>query len=294
MNIKAILKLPGKIPHAARIELLALRDVIRFGLPDVMLQFGGGIGDELLLTAVAHELKQRKGDLNIWQVSHSAPLLENNPDYDKVFTQRHWALRYAQFLKPWRLKLAYAQEIIPCVSEVPPSEHVISILCRNAGITGEIALRPYLFLTDKERLQGKIAPLQIAVQCVGPDSYATVRKNMLWASNSFQIVVDVLRRIMPDTELVQLGSDKDPLLSGTIDMRGVTSLRESAAILSNSLFFLGIPGLLMHLARSIECRSVMVYGGREHSFQTGYICNENLGSNVECSPCWLWNDCDYD
>jgi hypothetical protein len=39
---------------------------------------------------------------------------------------------------------------------------------------------------------------------------------------------------------------------------------------------------------------VIIYGGREHAWQTGYSCNENLESRPPCAPCWLWNDCDFD
>jgi ADP-heptose:LPS heptosyltransferase len=48
------------------------------------------------------------------------------------------------------------------------------------------------------------------------------------------------------------------------------------------------------MARAVDCRAVIIYGGREHSSQTGYICNENLNSFVQCAPCWRWNKCDYD
>ena len=78
------------------------------------------------------------------------------------------------------------------------------------------------------------------------------------------------------------------------DLRGKTTLRESAAILSRSLAFVGQVGFLMHLARAVECRAVILYGGREHPSQSGYSCNENLYSEVGCSPCWRLNSCPYD
>jgi ADP-heptose:LPS heptosyltransferase len=77
-------------------------------------------------------------------------------------------------------------------------------------------------------------------------------------------------------------------------LRGKTTIRESAAILSNSMVFVGLVGFLMHLARAVECRSVIVYGGREAPWQSGYSSNENLYTPMHCSPCWLWNRCDYD
>ena len=97
-----------------------------------------------------------------------------------------------------------------------------------------------------------------------------------------------------DVQVIQLGSADDPKLEGATDLRGKTTVRQSAAILANSFVFIGLVGFLMHLARAVDCRSVIVYGGREKPTQTGYVANKNLYSQVKCAPCWLRNPCDYD
>ena len=58
-------------------------------------------------------------------------------------------------------------------------------------------------------------------------------------------------------------------------------------------FFIGQVGFLMHLARAVETRSVIIYGGREKAWQSGYPCNENIETNPICSPCWQNNGCDF-
>ena len=63
--------------------------------------------------------------------------------------------------------------------------------------------------------------------------------------------------------------------------------------MANSLVFIGLEGFLMHLARAVNCRSVIIYGGRIKPSQIGYVANKNLYSPVECSPCWLRNPCDH-
>ncbi len=285
----------SKIAHAARIEATAASAILRHGWPDVMLQFGGGIGDELLLTTVSHELKRRNPSAKIWQVSHSAELLYNNPDYHTVFTWDQRLMRYAFLLNTRRKKLSYAKERIPRKEEIPPVEHILAVLCRQAGIKGSIELRPYLFLKEDEIRKGRLHGEQIVVQCIGEQSYPTVMLNKLWSVEKFQYVVDILNgRGGTTTRIVQIGGGGDPLLQGVTDLRGRTTLRESAALLHEAQCFVGTVGLGMHLARAVGCRSVIIYGGREHSWQSGYTCNENLDSMVECAPCWLWNDCDYE
>ena len=90
------------------------------------------------------------------------------------------------------------------------------------------------------------------------------------------------------------GEHADRRLSGLHDLRGATTVRETAAILQNSRLYIGAVGFLMHLARAVDCPSVVVFGGREAPWQSGYICNVNLFSAVECAPCWRWNTCDLD
>ena len=283
-----------KIIHAGSIELRAFLDMVRHGIPDIMLQFGGGIGDELLLTTVAHELKFRNPNLKIWQVSHSSELLLHNPDYTKVFSMEHWPLRYSILMESRRKRLSYAIEIEPRKEEIPPKVHIIAELCRKANIQGEIKIRPYLFLTNEEKKTGRLAENQIAIQCIGDDSYTTVMRNKLWDYGRFQSVVNTISDSNIGIKIIQLGTSGDRLLDGVTDLRGKTSLRQSAAILNQCNFFIGTVGFLMHLARAVECRSVIIYGGREHSSQTGYICNENLNSYPDCSPCWLWDDCAHE
>ncbi|MGA7161089.1 MAG: glycosyltransferase family 9 protein [Bacteroidota bacterium] len=283
----------SKLARFGLIEARTLFTLLQNGAPDRMLQFGGGIGDELLLTTVAHELKRRDPSLKIWQVSHSAELLRYNPDYQKVFTWDDWYLRYSSLLNRRRTGLSYATELIPMRAEVPPEEHVLKILCRKAGIKGEVELRPYYTSGADEKEFGSINPGQVAVQVLGKDSYSTVPLNKLWDTKKFQTIVDILKETLK-CQVIQLGLPGDPPLKGVIDLRGKTELRETARVISQSAFFVGMEGLLMHLARAVNRRAVVIFGGRIHSWQIGYPCNENLNSMVDCAPCWKWNDCDYE
>jgi hypothetical protein len=176
--------------------------------------------------------------------------------------------------------------------ETPVSRHILAELCARAGIAGEIELRPWYVQTGEERTRGRVAARQAALNSGGAASYPNVMNNKLWFHERFQEVVDRLRETDPGLTLVQLGVAADPPLRGVLDLRGRTNLRESAAVLSESEWFLGTSGLLSHLARAVECRSVVVYGGREHAWQTGYPCNENLETRLPCAPCWRWNRCE--
>jgi CDP-glycerol glycerophosphotransferase len=104
----------------------------------------------------------------------------------------------------------------------------------------------------------------------------------------------VTRELARDFNLVQLGATTDPVLPVGRDLRGQTSLREAAAILAASEVFVGLEGFLAHLARAVDCPSVVVLGGRARPETFGYACNVNFYRAVECSPCGLREGCPHD
>lgn len=263
----------------------------RHGRPELFINaLGAGIGDDLLCTAIFHELR-RRGRRDVWVTNKHPELYWYNDDAPVVvppLERYDLLLRHlgAKAMYPWYTSYnpAYDRD------DPLPEQHLISVMCQRVGITGTISLRPYLFLTESEAQDGRRVPRQIAIQSSGLDAKHAMR-NKNWSLDCYQGVVSALR----DTyNFVQVGSRNDPLLDGVLDLRGQTTLRETAAVLHGSLTFVGQVGFLMHLARAVDCRSVIVYGGRETPAQSGYSCNENLYSPVHCSPCWRLNTCAYD
>jgi ADP-heptose:LPS heptosyltransferase len=260
----------------------------KMGMPETMFHFGIGPGDDLLCTVVLRELKKR-GRKKMWMMSKNPGLFEKNSDLDQVvpIDERFWDYT-TRFKKKWQL-LQYSRVDVEKDMSEPPKRHIIAELCARAEIKGQIALRPYFHLDDAERAKAAWAGDMIAIQSSGLGGQLVMR-NKQWFPERFQEVVNALKG---DFKFVQLGSASDPALDGVVDLRGKSSLRETAAVLANCRLFLGNVGFLMHLARAVECPSVIIFGGREAPWQSGYSCNINLYSAVPCAPCWLWNKCDY-
>jgi ADP-heptose:LPS heptosyltransferase len=271
------------LPSFARVKSFAwaARKVVAAGgFPDIGFYFNGGVGDELMCSAVARELKQR-GAGKIWVFTSAPEVFAGNPDL--IAVPADWRLhRFCDFFRVARTELEYPS---------PPKQHLIATMCAIAGIEGEIALRPYVHLRDEEKRGAKRTKRpQIAIQTSSMAARYPM-KNKQWPHERFQSVADALGA---DFDLVQLGAPDDPVLRGCLDLRGKTKLREAAAIMASSELFIGLVSGLMHLARAVDCPAVIVYGGREHPSQSGYVANENLYWEGPCSPCWLRNDCDYD
>jgi len=266
----------------------AVRTVFRHGRPDILLRFGRSPGDSLLCTAVLRELRSR-GAQRLWMQTDHPALFEHNADVDLVVPPDRSLRRLTRILGGRAVYPDYAPYDPITDRSSPPDRHVIACMCRALGLRGEVRLRPYLHLSDAEMLDGRLAERQVAIQSTGLGARLSMR-NKEWGADNFR---EVVRRLRGTYEFVQVGAQSDPPIEGTIDRRG-GPLRRGAAILAQSTCFVGLVGFLMHLARAVECRSVIVFGGREEPWQSGYCSNENLGSTVSCSPCWLWNRCEYE
>jgi hypothetical protein len=283
MSGKNLLKPPNWIPTFSRLTGLAwaARVVLTAGgLPAIGIFCNGGLGDDLMCTVVAHELKKR-GTGKIWLFTTFPELAAGNSDLIAVPTD-------------FRLRRLCKLLGVPCV-EVgypgKPPRHIIAMMCEAAGVKGEVELRPRLMLSPDESHAGRVtARPQIALQTSNLSARFPIR-NKLWHPERMQAVADALQ---DDFDLVQLGAASDPPLQGAFDLRGKTSVRQAAAVLAQSRLFIGLTSGLMHLARAVECRSVIVYGGREHPHQSGYSANENIHWEGPCAPCWERDACDFD
>ena len=267
--------------RAIWLGLWSLGIAAQFGLPEVIIRFGHGLGihglgDDLLCTAVLRELRRRrKGEL--WMISNHPELFGCTGDADRVFPIDRV---YDFFSKMWGRE--FRTMMVP---SSPPNEllsrHVIAEMCAVAGITGDVTLRPYLALDDSEAAAGAWAKGCVVVQSSGLGArYPLLLKE--WYPERFNAVVDALRG---QYEFIQIGSASDPPLAHARDLRGKSTIRGSAAILHHARLYIGLEGFLMHLARAIDCPSVIIYGGHTGPWQTGYICNKNLYSDLSCAPC---------
>ncbi len=270
----------------------ALVDSARLHVNATCLTFWGGIGDHLFLSTLAHEFGKR-GTKNVFIVSEYGQLFENNPDVSLVSRpgsrRARWMARLAvggQLLRPSYL---INEDPVEDRRDAPPS-HILHYLCEQVGIKGEITLKPYFVPTAGEMEWGAAYADCIAIQSSNKNA-RWVFLNKQWDPERFGGVAESL---MYSHRVVQIGHTNDEAIPCHIDLRGRTTLRQLAAVLAYSRLFVGLVGMPMHLARAVECPSVILYGGRERPEQSGYSCNFNIFSDIECAPCWRDNRCEFE
>ena len=261
----------------------------RLGFPRYFFQGDGRMSSDLMCTTVFRELRKR-GMRRIATASRHRDLFRHNPDVDKIIYHPrpridHWLCQGLPLVRFEQAAYDPTRD-----ADVAPEDHVLIQMCRLANLTGKVELRPYLFLTPAEFAAGRLGKNQITMQSSNLASPNPMH-NREWYPSRFQ---ETCAEVRSDVTVVQIGAASDPKLEGAIDLRGKTTLRQAAAILAQSLVFIGLAGFLMHLARAVDCRSVIIYGGREKPSQSGYVANKNLYHQVRCAPCWLRNPCEFD
>jgi hypothetical protein len=246
----------------------------------------GGMGDDLLYTAVAREWRKRTGR-RVSIISAHAPLFAGNRAVDVVFPpEKNVLLAAEKSGLRWEAPTYY--DAFRKTPRLQHLRHVIAMMCDALGLEGEVELRPEMFIPENEKAGLPAGSGTIAVQSsVLSARYPAYNKQ--WPP---QRMAEVVMRLKSDHEVVQVGATDDPLLPGVVDFRG-RPVRAVAALLSRCALFVGLEGFLSHLARAVDCRSVIVYGGYSSPEETGYSCNENLYTSLPCSPCWEPTACPY-
>lgn len=245
-------------------------------LPKTIFSNFGGIGDSLFLTTVAKEMR-KGGERHCAIVTRWPELFFGNPDVSFLLSSGGKYHRLAKAIIRVETNLSYHE-----INGKIPCKHILRMVCDKAGIEKPIEIRPYFFLNEQELKDGSIARNKLVIQASGLSASSPMLAKEYFPQ-FFRIAVKELGKKF---EIIQIGSWIDPLMPGVLDLRGRTSIRQLAAVLQNCKCFIGTVGFPMHLARAVDCPSVIVYGGRETPSQSGYICNANLIGQAECSPCW--------
>lgn len=261
----------------------------RYGVPSHILLFGESLGDNLLLSTLARELYDT-GYKKIWIKCDHSFLFDHNPHIKLVVPFQELLSTY--LLRLFRIKVinpAYTYYNKSTDGDLIPEKHIVLKMADAVGLKGKFINKPDFYLNGTERANGFKTSKQIVIITSSKKAKIPMQ-NKEWFPERYQHIVDTFGH---DYQFIQLGSAEDAPLNNVLDLRGKTSVRESAAILSNSLLMISHVGFMMHLARAVNCRSVIIYGGRENPEQSGYAGFENIYSAVACSPCWLHNRCDF-
>jgi ADP-heptose:LPS heptosyltransferase len=231
---------------------------------------GPGIGDSMVLSAISYEFLAQRGEQVDVVVAHPE-LYENNPS---VRSAIGWSMDYPRSL--------------PELDDqnVTKGEHNIQYACRKFGLkVPELsAIRPY-FYGEEILPEGLLGGWITMHPQPGP-----------WTRNKdwYQSEWSQLSLLFGEKPIFQLGGADDWRIPGTDPRFMGAPLRQVCTVLLRSdLHICPVTGT-MHLAAAVGAPTLVIYGGRENPFVTGYSSQKKLSTQgLDCSPCWLVKPCPY-
>lgn len=235
----------------------------------------GGVGDELMLTAIAAAARRAGRPISI--VATYPALWRNNSDpasLHRSIDRWHYARR-----RRW-----ISTEIIHLSYDNHAPRHLARQMADRVGVELPADWTPVLRYPRRER-----APRRIVFQlsCRGARFSADTKE---WAHDRW---LALLERLRPDFELVQLGTGRDPSVPGVIDLRGRTDLIEAASLIGSAGLFLGLESGLAHVAAATRVPAVIIQGGRTAPSLTGYSWHRHLVRTPPCAHCALNTGCPH-
>jgi hypothetical protein len=127
--------------------------------------------------------------------------------------------------------------------------HLVADLAYNVGVPGPIDLRTEIRIPEET----VIPQASVGKVVFHNDPFIDARKAWPWAS-----AVEFARAFGPE-EVVVLGKP-GPALPGTLDLRGQTTLAQSAAIIATARCYVGIESGLIFIAGSLGVPTVGLFG----------------------------------
>ena len=236
----------------------------------LILQNDWGIGDELLLSAVAREIVRAHPGTKVWIRSrhnfHFPSYVEAGPpapESKAVETIYQNAVLYG-----------------PSHHSPFPGHLVQQMLDKVALDTGlKVAasdVRPELNVRPVRHTEDPTVLLHSATNPRIPSKD--------WGLARWEALARTLRS--NGIRVRQVGGSEEPLLAGAEDLRG-TAPGELAEVFAESWAAVSVVGFLMHLAEAVRTPAVVIYGGREHPAIDGYPDQVHLSSGpLACRGRW--------
>jgi len=240
----------------------------------------GGLGDVLLSTPVYRTLKKIHGNSRIKVYCRNRTeiqLLNGNPYIDKLWTVPFHKALYCFIHYYLRLK-GYHNLHYGINPSLFPGKNASDSIAEILGLNQEDnKLEIYLTKKEEAKAKARLSPYRnpIIIHGCGVSS-----DNKNWSVQRWEQLI----REMPDYTFIQLGLSKEARLTGAIDFRGKTTIRESIALIKYGLSFIGVDSSLSHATNAFDVAGVVLFGPST-PVVWGHSNNINLYKATRCSPC---------
>lgn len=258
----------------------------------MLLRFAG-LGDDLFVSTIAYHLWKQDGRKVFVAGSHPE-LFRGNPGAWVIPTHSQ---KIAHQIGRLFIKLRVIESMTYMGYQPeekgggmkPMDSHIFEVLAKKVGLKS-VPIKPEFFLSKKEQIQSALPPGAKPWVAMHSTGVTEMTDNKNWYPERF---LELSKKLRENYRIVQLGRTCDPALEVDLDLRGKIRPREAAAVLASCFGLVCQVGFLMHAAAAVGTRAVVIYGGFEAPWESGYKQNINIFTKLPCSPCWLREPCPY-
>ena len=253
----------NKWVNSARIDPLvkAVRNVPK--IRNILLQRNAARGDVLIVAGVAAALKKKYPEVKINFLTNLPDVLADNPYIDRV------AVSFDDLEMPdvcYNLDLAYERR---------PFTNMLEAYADEVGVK----------VNNCELFIKQVKPnIDLSYDYIVIHAGRTTWIGRDWKKENFDEIASRLRNA--GQAVVCIGSQTDSLVPCDMDLRGRTSIYETAWIIKNSKLFLGIDSFPMHIAQVVNKEAICFFGSIDPATR---IINPKLkgitAPNLSCLGC---------
>jgi len=240
---------------------------------------GGGIGDELLCSAIFAEIKRRNPQTHITFFSRYPDFFQGHSQIDVIAPIQEGGDS---------IMLSYGNAL-------PPPRSLASMMAETIGLQMKFPKIP------TPQLRSPIEKLSQTLEAI-PGPWIAIQPlssrwtpNKAWPLAAWETLIRLLTKTHHVVELGTATAFPDHDFGAQFhSLAGCTDLNNFAYALSKAGAFVGPPSGGMHLANAFGVPLVIIFGGYEAPVDYDYPNMESFFTPLKCSPCWLSDKCPYE
>ncbi len=245
----------------------------------VLFRYTRALGDNLMLTTVAREVRKRNPDAIIHVITGLPAVFDRNPDVTFVSAE------------PDRHVPQIGRYLMRYEHRFPWTQHLLRYCVECVDIRDEIELKPYIYPSEADREHARRlverlgAPPILVTRAAGP---RTDKKN--WPGWS-----ETIPRLCELAPVLDVGGASSPPAGVEHprfhDLLGATTVHQLAAIMElSSLLVAPVTGVV-HLAAASGLPALTIVGGSEPAVATQYPGCRSLVRRPPCADCYEQGPC---
>lgn len=243
------------------------------------------LGDVLLVTATAREIKKRNPKAFICVESVMPEIFSSNPDIDKFVLRRR--------------KTNYFQRLFFMVRNgygFPWKRHLLYYCCKAYGIRKEIEYKTYVYPSDLDVEWAKETIINVKNKIIfvsresGPSAY---QHKKAWPAEYWESLIG---KLLEHFTVFDIGLSSEHRLNfqspNWLDLIGQTTVLQLAALMRYGNLLVAPPSGLIHLAAYCDLKTLCIVGGSEPGIATQYPKGDYVDNRPVCKDCFFGPPCD--